>query len=352
MFRTITIEELIPQTENGQMTLIDVRSPSEYREFTMPGSINIPIFNDEERAEVGTLYTQESVEAAKERGLEIVSQKLPSFIRAMQNVQGEKTVFCWRGGMRSKTAATLADLAGLKVNRLEGGIRAYRKWTVSELEAAEVPEQAIILNGLTGSGKTKVLEKLTAEGYPVIDLEGMAGHKGSIFGHIADSPNNQKTFDALLVRRLRELKDEPYVLFEAENSRIGKVVVPPFLMELKETSPHIDIRMPVEKRIEIILEDYQPEKHQQECLEAFSRIRSRIHTPVAGEIGAQLEEGNFAPAVRLLLEHYYDARYAHKKEQLSGIRQVEVAASDLEEAAGHVKKAIEELKRETDCPIR
>jgi tRNA 2-selenouridine synthase len=126
LFQDISIEELLELQHKKELVLIDVRSPSEYSDATIPGSLNIPLFNDTERAEIGTLYKQVSVQAAKEKGLEIVSAKLPAFIKTFEQTAGQKTVFCWRGGMRSKTTATVLSLMGIRVYRISGGIRAYR----------------------------------------------------------------------------------------------------------------------------------------------------------------------------------------------------------------------------------
>lgn len=309
MFSDITVENLIPLMEQKQMTLIDVRSPAEYENFTIPGSINIPFFTNEERAEIGTIYTQVSEDSARDRGLEIISAKLPNFIREFKAIDGKKTVFCWRGGMRSKTTATLLDLMNIHVHRLDGGIRAYRKWVVEQLEKIQIPEESYILSGFTGTGKTKILKALQKEDYPVIDLEGMANHKGSIFGHVGQKPANQKTFDALLIHRLRKLQNRPYLLFESESSRIGKVTLPHFLLEQKGKGKLIIIDLPVEERVNTILEDYQPWKYQRDCLEAYQKIKSRIHTPIAKQIEQDMENENYPNAVRLLLEHYYDKRY-------------------------------------------
>ncbi|HEY9578000.1 MAG TPA: rhodanese-like domain-containing protein, partial [Pseudobacillus sp.] len=169
MFQDISLPNLLALQEKETHTLIDVRSPREFNEATIPGSINIPVFNDEERAEVGTIYKQQGVEAAKERGLELFSQKLPAFIAAFKAIETPMTVFCWRGGMRSKTAATVLDLMGIRANRLAGGIRTYRQWVVHELENQQFQSRLFVLNGYTGSGKTAILQRLAENGYPVID---------------------------------------------------------------------------------------------------------------------------------------------------------------------------------------
>ncbi|MGI2328378.1 tRNA 2-selenouridine(34) synthase MnmH [Planococcus sp. YIM B11945] len=340
MFSNITVDELVPLFENGEMKLIDVRSPSEYENFSIPGSINIPFFDDAERAEIGTLYKQVSVDAAKERGLEIISAKLPEFVREFKKIDGNKTVFCWRGGMRSRTTATLLSLMDVHVSRLEGGIREYRRWVVSQLDQPEIPSNAFVLNGLTGSGKTTILKALEQQGYPVVDLEGMANHKGSIFGHIGTEPHNQKKFDSLLVHQLRKLQNAPYVLFEAEGSRIGKAATPPWFNELKTHSLHLIIDMPMEARIKEILEDYHPTDHQAEFMEAFLRIKTRMPQDIANQIEADLTTCDFSSAVRLLLEHYYDARYKHTGLQYPATQKKVLAVHNIEEAIQAVKDHI------------
>ena len=131
----------------------------EFKEATIPGSINIPVFDDAERAEIGTLYKQVGQDVAMDRGLEIFSKKLPDFIRAFKQIETPMTVFCWRGGMRSKTAATVLDLMGIHTTRLAGGVRSFRQWVVHELERQDFPPAFIVLNGYTGSGKTDYFEE-------------------------------------------------------------------------------------------------------------------------------------------------------------------------------------------------
>ncbi|MBW8351083.1 tRNA 2-selenouridine(34) synthase MnmH [Bacillus sp. IITD106] len=340
MFRDITVEDMMALKEKGKIALIDVRSPSEFNHSTIPGSLNIPLFNDEERAEVGTLYKQVSPEAAQERGLEIVSAKLPDFIKAFKQLDKEISVFCWRGGMRSKTSATVLDLMNVKVNRLQGGVRAYRKWVVDKMERMELPPKAFVLNGNTGTGKTLILRTLQKEGYPVIDLEEMANHRGSIFGQIGLQPHNQKTFDSLLIERLEQVKDSFYVLFEGESKRVGRVVLPDAFHDFKENGIQIFIEMPIEERIHHILEDYQPWKYKEECMEAFRKIKSRIHTPIASQIDECLKTEEFSLAVKLLLEYYYDPRYKFSADQYPESHKVTLQVQNVEEAVEKIKNLI------------
>lgn len=340
MFQDITVDKLLALQDKKELVLIDVRSPSEYKDATIPGSLNIPFFNDEERAEVGTLYKQVSVEAAKNRGLEIASAKLPNFVKEFKQIEGQKAVFCWRGGMRSKTSATVLDLMGIKAYRLQGGYRAYREWIIAQFEKLDFKPNAYVLNGYTGAGKTLILQRLQQEGYPVLDLEGMANHRGSIFGQIGLEPYNQKTFDSLLFQKTLEIQQAPFVLFEAESKRIGKISLPNFVIEKKEQGTEIFIKIPVEERIKHILEDYNPLEHQAECIEAFKRIKRRIHTPIAAKIETDLLSGDFVSAVGLLLEYYYDPLYEYSAKQLPKEQRIIIEVKNVDEAVKAIKEII------------
>jgi len=341
LFRDMNIHELIELTQNKEIATIDVRSPSEFADSTIPGSRNHPVFDDAERAEIGTLYKQVGVKAATDRGLELFSAKLPSFIKQIEQIKGPKVVFCWRGGMRSKTAATVTSLMGIKIYRLTGGYRAYRRWVVETIERFELefnPRPVVIL-GNTGTGKTAILRHLQQEGFPVLDLEGMAGHRGSVFGHVGIKGNNQKTFDSLLVADLMKLQQSPYVLLEGESKRIGKVVLPDFIMNKKERAVPLFVRLPLEERVRQIVADYRPWEHKQQLIEGFNHIKSRIHTPIAKEIATSLEADEYEQAVRLLLMHYYDPRYEHAMRHYEQERTI-IEANTVAEAVQGVKEFI------------
>ena len=344
MFQDITVEDLMKLRQKGELTTIDVRSPSEYLDSTIPGSLNIPLFSDAERAEIGTLYKQVSIEAAKKRGLEIVSAKLPAFVQQFADISGKKALFCWRGGMRSRTTATVLSLMDIHVYRLAGGYRAYRKWVVEQLETMVFTPRAVVLHGNTGTGKTAILKRLKQDGFPVLDLESMAGHRGSIFGEIGLKAHNQRTFDSLLMDELLTLRRERHVIFEAESRRIGKIVLPELITEKRKNAVNVLIELPVEERVRQIILNYEPWKHHEACLKSFQQIKSRIHTPIAMEIELCLKQEKYEPAVEMLLKHYYDPRYGHAATQNEFTPDFVIQAQNVDEAYEAVKRIVENLK--------
>ncbi|ASK61509.1 tRNA 2-selenouridine(34) synthase MnmH [Virgibacillus phasianinus] len=342
MVQDISLNKLFEMQSKENHTMIDVRSPKEFEEATIPGSINIPVFDNDERAEVGTIYKQKGPDAAKERGLEIFSAKLPDFIKTFSSIKTSKTVFCWRGGMRSKTAATVLDLMGNHAFRLSGGIRSYRQWVVQSLNNFTITSKAYVINGYTGSGKTILLEKLQESGYPVLDLEGMASHRGSIFGQIGLKPSNQKKFESLLLDRLLHYQNSPFIFMEGESKRIGKVTIPDFLYNHKEEGTQIFINLPTDERVKNILDDYQPWNYPEKFMEAFLLIKKRIHTPIAKAIHEHLANEEFSSAVQLLLEYYYDPRYEHAAKAYSDDKKIMIYAQTIDEAFNQIQHLLKE----------
>ncbi|KAA0547840.1 tRNA 2-selenouridine(34) synthase MnmH [Bacillus sp. BGMRC 2118] len=314
---TIQINDIL---ENSY-PMIDVRSPSEFQEFHIPGAVNMPIFSDAERAEVGTLYKQKGREFAKDRGMEILGSKLSSLYHEVKQLHDQYTdqpmvVYCWRGGMRSKSIASVMGMMDLPILQLEGGIRSYRQLIMQNLEeASHQNKRYIVLEGLTGTNKTDILTILEEEEYPVINLERLVNHRGSIFGHIGLEPKSQKEFESLLFQRLLELRNSPYYIIEAESKRIGAVVLPEFLLKGKENGVRIHIEMELEKRARNICDAYRFDLHFDQFQEAIHHLKKRLHQDIFEQITKYLQEKDIYHIVLILLKEYYDPRYDYTSQR-------------------------------------
>ncbi|SDL89105.1 tRNA 2-selenouridine(34) synthase MnmH [Bacillus sp. OK048] len=346
--KEITVEEL--QTIQNPL-IIDIRSPIEYKDGSIPEAINIPLFTDEERAVIGTIYKQEGQAAAKWRAMEFVSPKIPSLLQqikaAMANEQ-ELVIHCWRGGMRSKAVVTFLEFAGIYAMRLEGGYKAYRQYILKQIPTM-FPDKAIVLHGLTGVGKTDVLKQLRSQGYPILDLEEMAAHRGSIFGTIGlGEGNNQKIFDSLLYKGLREIQGSPYLLMEAESKRIGKAVQPKELMDRKMKGINLYIHTPIEQRVKQLVNEYvlpyqtEPWYHDHISLGIEKILRRIKDNEMKKALIQTLETKDYQMMIHILLEHYYDPRYDHATHEYDGDF-IDIYADDSNDASIKVLAEIDKL---------
>lgn len=326
---------------------VDVRSPGEFQDSHIPNAINVPIFSDTERAEIGTIYKQEGQKAAKWRAMELVSPKLPQLLSDIKEIEerGKKPLlYCWRGGMRSQSIAHFAMMSGLHIQRLDGGFRSFREYVVEHIPTI-IPEQAIVIYGLTGTGKTDILHALKEKGYPVLDLEGYANHKGSVFGAVSgQTPHNQKMFDALLYEDLQKMKGSKYFFMEGESKRIGHAVQPPELYEKKNKGIHIRVDSTLETRVERIYAQYveETDAFHERVQDALSRIMKRIkQVDIQQQLLQLLEERDYKEMIRLLMVYYYDPRYDNKiNESLHTVLHVE--SDSIDEATKKIVTFIEE----------
>lgn len=314
MITEINIEEL---KTLGHPILVDVRSEGEFSEATIPGSVNIPLFNNAERAEVGTTYTQTSPSLARELGLRIVSPKLPDIVKKVEELskKGPLVLFCWRGGMRSKSLASVVDLMGIPVYRLQGGYKAYRTQIVDYYEN-QLPFQVVVLRGNTGVGKTELLKKLRAEGYPAIDLERLANNRGSVFGAIGlGSSPSQKKFEGLLYEELEALSQFSYIIVECESRRIGRVTLPASIFTAMKEGIQILHCDSMENRVQRLLREYAAVPDAlREIRTALERLVKTLGHVKVQELRTLLDGGCLDRFTERLLVEYYDKLYAYPNE--------------------------------------
>src|ERR1700741_976108 len=252
--KQIGSEEFILKAET--LPVVDVRAPVEFKNGHIPGAVNIPLFEDTERAEIGTIYKLRGKDDAVLRGLELVSPKLADFIKSVKKLddKGRVLVYCFRGGMRSNSFATLLVTAGINAEVLIGGYKSFRQQTFNFYEQ-KLP--LLILGGATGSGKTDILKSLKEKGEQIIDLEGIANHKGSAFGFIGQEEQpTQQQFENRLYKAFSKLDLTRPVWLEDESFAIGKLKIPyPLWLQMKK-APIISIGVPFDVRVQRLILEY------------------------------------------------------------------------------------------------
>lgn len=288
-------------------TLYDVRSPGEFAQAHLPNARSLPLFTDEERVIVGTIYKQQGKEEAIAKGLSLVGPKLSYFAEtALKDIPNVK-IYCFRGGMRSQSMAWLFELVGKKVTLLSGGYKAFRRFVLQQLEK---PWHFHVLGGLTGCGKTAKLEKLSQLGAQVLDLEKLASHRGSAFGWIGQSsqPSNESFENAIAMQLLKLNPKEP-IWIEDESRMIGTCKVPDLIYASMQTSPFYYIEEPFEERIAHLVKEYGTFP-KLSLIEATKKIEKRLGSKKALEVLDALQNNELETACKLLLE-YYDAAYLY-----------------------------------------
>ena len=303
-------------TASESIPVVDVRSPAEFLQGHIPGAINIPLFNDLERIEIGTLYTQLGRDQAILRGLDIILPKTRKILQTLRDRTKGKNLrlYCWRGGLRSLNMAWLFETNGYRVSLLDGGYKAYRRFIRSRLDETA---RVVVLGGFTGSGKTEILIHLTQIGEQVIDLEKLASHKGSAFGGIGlpDQPTNEQ-FENNLYDSWQRLDKTRLIWLEDESRMIGKVTMPEQMVRKIKESPLIIMNVPKEIRVDRLVREYAG-LDDQLLSEAVMKIETRLGKPRAKGALVSIQEKDYATVADQVLT-YYDKAYSFSMSRREG----------------------------------
>lgn len=296
-------------SQSRNRLIVDVRSPAEYIQGHIPGAVSLPLFDDVERAEIGTLYKQVSREAAVRRGLELVAPRMAEYIGKLRSQSEEKHVFmyCWRGGMRSGFMSNLFTLFSYEVKLLEGGYKSFRN---EVLRAMLIPYRLRVISGFTGSRKTEILQALQCSGEFCIDLELLARHKGSAFGHLGMEPQHScEQFENDLFACLRAAKEDQVIWIEDESRSIGKIHIHQDFFNQMQKAECVFLDVDFEERVDFLMEFY-GKRSKEELIESAEKTSRRMgpqHLKHAIEL---IEGGDIRAFISEMLK-YYDKSYLY-----------------------------------------
>lgn len=315
--------------------IIDVRAPAEWAEDHMPGAISLPVLDDDERARVGTVYKQVSPFTARKIGAALVAKNAAAHLEGpLADKPGgwRPLVYCWRGGQRSGSFASILSQIGWRVEVVQGGYKTWRRLVVDYLYEAAFPFRLVVLDGNTGSAKTEVLNLLPERGVQVVDLEGLANHRGSLFGSMGDQPS-QKAFEGRLALALARLDPARPVVVEAESAKVGDCRLPPKLWRAMVAAPRVAIAAPRAARARYLLRAYDDLVADVSRLDAVVASLALAHPKERiAQWRALVAAGRFADLADGLMEHHYDPRYGKHRARME-VPFTEVAVEGLDDPA-------------------
>lgn len=299
---------------DGFDTVIDARSETEFALDHLPGAVNWPTLNDEERKTIGTMYVQINAFEAKKRGAAIAARNIASHIESHvvdKPREWRPLAYCWRGGKRSGALSLILDQIGFRVTLVEGGYKAFRAAMLLDIAQRVSQLNFQVVCGTTGSGKTRLLQALAEAGAQVLDLEALAQHRSSVLGAIpGQSQPTQKRFDTLIWDTVRRFDTQRPVFVESESKKVGNVAVPVSLVERMRASACWDLTLPMDERVDLLLEDYdffvKDSAHFCNRLDVLAEFRGKL---VVQGWKDQVANGNWKPVVQDLLVQHYDPVY-------------------------------------------
>ncbi|CAI8200568.1 tRNA 2-selenouridine synthase [marine metagenome] len=309
----VILDSLASLQELTADTIIDVRAPAEYADDHLPGAINFPVLDDAQRAEVGTVYKQVSPFMARKKGAALVAQNTATHLQGpLANKDGawQPLIYCWRGGQRSNAFATILEQVGWRVQLLEGGYQSYRREIVKALYDRPLPHRLMLISGSTGTAKTALLHQLAAQGAQTLDLEGIAAHRGSLFGSISSEQPAQKMFESLIASQLTSLNPAKITFVEAESSKIGERLIPPSLWASMTASPRIQVSSTLKARSNFLCKAYADLTHDKATLcDLIGKLRPYHNGNQITQWLEQVEAEEWNKLALGLITHHYDPRY-------------------------------------------
>lgn len=324
--------------------ILDVRSPGEFAAGHIPSAVSFPLFSDDERAQVGICYKQQGRDQAVELGFAIAGPKFAGFVSSAKALAADRQVriYCWRGGMRSGAIAWVLDMGGLQVSLLEGGYKAFRRWG-RHLQTTPIP--VLTLGGMTGTGKTDLLTALAAQGEQVLDLEGLASHRGSSYGSLGlpPQPSNEQFENRITVTLARFTPDRP-VWIEAESRRIGLCRVPDDLFQQMVQAPILQVLRTRQERLDLLVQVY-GEANIEELVVATKRIQKRLGGLRTQQAVELLRQKQLANAFDIVLD-YYDQTYQYDLAR----RQATIYSVDLSDLSAIAGADVLRQKAQFYCP--